>query len=124
MPVIYILKSFLQARELILQFVLGIFQPASPTFLTTCQLNCILEKKVMKNMTLGEFKANFSEALKKVLAGEEIGISYGKRKEIVARLVPKISAKKTKRKIGILEGKGKAVFSKDFSMTEEEFLSA
>ena len=30
----------------------------------------------------------------KVLAGEEIAISYGKSKEIVARLVPKIPAKK------------------------------
>lgn len=75
-------------------------------------------------MTVGEFKANFSEALKKVLAGEEIGISYGKRKEIVARLVPKDSTKKPKRKIGILQGKGKAIFNKDFKITEEEFLGA
>ena len=75
----------------------------------------------MKTLSVGEFKANFSEVLKKVLAGEEIGISYGKKKEIVARLVPKTS-KKQKRKIGILEGKAKAIFARNFKMTEEEFL--
>ena len=73
-------------------------------------------------MSVGDFKANFSEALKKVLAGEVIEISYGKSKEIVARLVPKENKKKPKRKIGILEGKGKVIFSEDFKMTEKEFL--
>ena len=73
-------------------------------------------------MSVGEFKAKFSEVLKKVLAGEEIAISYGKSKEIVARLVPKTAAKKQRRKIGILEGKGSVHFGKDFKMTEEEFL--
>ena len=76
----------------------------------------------MKLMSVGEFKANFSEVLKRVLAGEEIGILYGKRKEIVAKLVPKDAGKKNKRKIGILENKGKIKFGKDFKMTEEEFL--
>jgi len=76
----------------------------------------------MKTMSVGEFKANFSEALRKVLAGEEIGISYGKRKEIVARLVPKSTIKAHKRKIGIFEGKGAVHFTQDFSMTTREFL--
>jgi antitoxin (DNA-binding transcriptional repressor) of toxin-antitoxin stability system len=76
----------------------------------------------METMSVGEFKSNFSEVLKRVLAGEEIGILYGKKKEIVARLVPKSSAKKPKRKIGILEGKGKVVFNAGFKMTEKEFL--
>jgi antitoxin (DNA-binding transcriptional repressor) of toxin-antitoxin stability system len=76
----------------------------------------------METMSVGEFKSNFSEVLKKVLAGEEIGISYGKRKEIVARLVPKATTKKPRRKIGILEGKGQVSFGKDFKITEEEFL--
>lgn len=76
----------------------------------------------MKIMTVGEFKAQFSLALKKVQAGEEIGISYGKNKEIVARLVPKEAVKKSKRKLGIWEGKTKVSFHPDFKMTEEEFL--
>jgi antitoxin (DNA-binding transcriptional repressor) of toxin-antitoxin stability system len=76
----------------------------------------------MKIMSVGEFKTNFSQALKNVLAGEEIGISYGKNKEIVARLVPKAPAKKRKRKIGILEGIGKVKFGAGYKMTTEEFL--
>ncbi len=65
-------------------------------------------------MTVGEFKTNFSNALKKVLAGHEISISYGKKKEIVARLIPKPTQKKPKRKLGILDGKAKIVFRKNF----------
>ena len=76
----------------------------------------------METMTVGEFKANFSDALKKVLAGEEIGISYGKKKEIVARLVPKNTKQKSKRKIGLLDKKSKVSFSKTFKITEEEFI--
>lgn len=76
----------------------------------------------MKVMTVGEFKTNFSQILKRVQAGEEIDIAYGKRKEIVARLVPKATVKKRKRKIGIWDAKGKVKFGADFKMTEEEFL--
>ena len=76
----------------------------------------------MKTMSVGTFKANFSEALKLVLAGEEIGILYGKRKEIVAKMVPKTMAQKPFRQLGILEGKGTIKFETDFKMTEEEFL--
>lgn len=74
-------------------------------------------------MSVGDFKANFSTVLKSVLAGEEIGILYGKKKEIVAKLVPKTAEKKARRKIGILDGKGKIKFAADYKMTEEEFLN-
>lgn len=73
-------------------------------------------------MSVGEFKTNFSQVLKKVQAGEEIGITYGKKKEIVARLVPRKMDKPLKRKIGILDGKAKVVFARDFKLTTEEFL--
>ena len=76
----------------------------------------------MKIMSVGEFKANFSEALKSVQAGEEIWISFGKKKEVVACLVPRASAKKAKRKLGILEGKGKVTFGPNYKMTTEELL--
>ncbi len=73
-------------------------------------------------MSVGELKANFSDVLKRVQAGEEIGIAYGKNKTVVARLVPKNTDMKKKRKIGILNGKATVTFSKDFKMTTEEFL--
>jgi antitoxin (DNA-binding transcriptional repressor) of toxin-antitoxin stability system len=76
----------------------------------------------MKIMSVGELKTKFSAVLKRVQAGEEIGIAYGKNKEVVARLVPKTAAKQSKRKIGILNKKSKVVFSKDFQLTTDEFL--
>ena len=76
----------------------------------------------MKTMSVGDFKANFSMVLKMVQAGEEIGILYGKKKEIVAKMVPKNAGPRPKRKLGILEGKGKIKFATDFKITEEEFL--
>ncbi len=77
----------------------------------------------MQAISVGELKANFSEVLKKVQAGEEIAILYGKRKKIVAKLVPEIPQKKSRRKIGIWDKKGSVKFHTDFKMTEEEFLS-
>ena len=76
----------------------------------------------MQAINVGELKANFSEVLKKVQAGEEIAILYGKRKKIVAKLVPEISKKKSRRKIGIWDKKGRVKFNSDFKMTEEELL--
>jgi antitoxin (DNA-binding transcriptional repressor) of toxin-antitoxin stability system len=76
----------------------------------------------MKVMSVGELKTKFSAVLKRVQAGEEIGIAYGKNKEVVARLVPKTATKQSKRKIGILNKKSKVVFSKDFQLTTDEFL--
>ena len=78
----------------------------------------------MKLMSVGELKANFSRVLKHVLAGEEIGILYGKKKEMVAKLVPKNAGKKPRRKIGILEPRGKIKTGKHFKITENEFLNA
>jgi antitoxin (DNA-binding transcriptional repressor) of toxin-antitoxin stability system len=76
----------------------------------------------MQAINVGELKANFSEVLKKVQAGEEIAILYGKKKKIVAKLVPEISRKKSRRQIGIWDKKGKVKFHTHFKMTEEELL--
>jgi len=77
----------------------------------------------MKSLPVGVLKAQFSEVLEKVRQGETIEIVYGKKKTPVARIVPiNGSKKKKKRKIGILDGKVKFKFAKDFKLTEEEFL--
>jgi antitoxin (DNA-binding transcriptional repressor) of toxin-antitoxin stability system len=78
----------------------------------------------MEAISVGELKAKFSAILKRVQAGEEIGIVYGKKKEVVAKLVSNTSAKQSKRKIGILNKKSKIVFSKDFQLTTDEFLGS
>jgi antitoxin (DNA-binding transcriptional repressor) of toxin-antitoxin stability system len=74
----------------------------------------------MKTMSVGEFKTHFSEALKSVEAGEKIAITYGKKKEIKALLVPN-EKNPPKRKLGILEGKATAIFIDGHNTTEEEF---
>lgn len=77
----------------------------------------------MYQLTVGQFKAKFSEVLSKVLQGETIGITYGKNKKKVAALVPYQKAIKTNRlKLGLLEGKASVRFAKDFKMTIDEFL--
>jgi antitoxin (DNA-binding transcriptional repressor) of toxin-antitoxin stability system len=78
----------------------------------------------MKSLTVGEFKAQFSEVLELIQQGESVGVLYGKSKKPIAKLVPMSSSKpKKKRKLGLLEGKMKVVFAPDFKMTEEEFIN-
>ena len=77
----------------------------------------------MKKMSVGELKANFSEVLKRVIAGEEIGIIYGRKKEPVAKIVPQSAHKSAKRKFGRLKGKVKVTSMPGFKMTEDEFIS-
>lgn len=72
----------------------------------------------MKTFTVREFKSKFSTILKKVIKGEQIGVSYGETKEIIAVLVsPKKKMKK--RKLGLLEGKVEVKFFGDWEISPE-----
>ena len=77
----------------------------------------------MKTLSVGEFKAQFSDVLEKVKAGESIGISYGKKKQPVAMIVPFAQKKGGKRKIGLFDGKTEIKFADEFKITEEELVS-
>jgi antitoxin (DNA-binding transcriptional repressor) of toxin-antitoxin stability system len=74
----------------------------------------------MKTMSVGEFKTHFSEALKSAEAGEKIAITFGKKKEIKAYLVPSITTKNIQRKIGILNGTSGYFMANDFNITTDE----
>lgn len=79
----------------------------------------------MTQLTVGQFKAKFSEVLEKVLSGETIGITYGKNKKKVAALIPyKKYMGQNKIKLGILEGKASFKITGDFKITDEEFLKS
>lgn len=79
----------------------------------------------MIQLTVGQFKAKFSEVLEKVLSGETIGITYGKSKKKVAALVPYKKQVQTNRiKLGLLEGKASFKIKKGFKVTDEEFLKS
>ncbi len=78
----------------------------------------------MTSITVGQFKAQFSSLLEKVLKGEEIVISYGKLKEKVAILSPYSKhLKSKKRKLGLLQGKASFKIKNDFKISEEDFLN-
>ncbi len=76
----------------------------------------------MRTYTVGALKANFSAILERVRAGEEVAIAFGRKKEIVATIVPQKKLAGKKRPLGLLEGKGKVIFKDNFKITEDEFL--
>ncbi len=73
-------------------------------------------------MTIGDLKAHFSEVIQDVKSGEEIAVAFGKKKEIVAYLIPKAARNPAKRQLGTLQGKGTVTFVDDFKLTDDEFL--
>jgi antitoxin (DNA-binding transcriptional repressor) of toxin-antitoxin stability system len=80
----------------------------------------------MKTMTVGELKARFSEVLGQMIEnGEPIAISYGKKKEKIAAIVPYSQiAPKTVRTLGLMKGHARCVIHDDFALSEEELLEA
>jgi antitoxin (DNA-binding transcriptional repressor) of toxin-antitoxin stability system len=79
----------------------------------------------MKTLSLVEAKTHFSAILKDVRLGNEIAISYGKKKETIAVITPYETWKKSKkRQLGTLVGKVTVKFSKDFSITDEELINS
>jgi len=77
----------------------------------------------MKTMQVAQAKTHFSSLLKEVEAGNEIGITYGKKQETVAVIIPFEDYKKNKKRVlGTLQGKMSVTFADDWYMTDEELL--
>jgi prevent-host-death family protein len=77
----------------------------------------------MKSFSVADAKTQLSSILKEVEAGHEIAITYGKRKETIAVIMPYsayITSKK--RKLGTLKGKMKVKFERDFSLSDHELV--
>ena len=69
----------------------------------------------MQTITVTQFKAHFSEVLDLVQHGEDIAISYGKKKEKIAVLVPFANYEsKPQRTLGLLAGKASFSIADDF----------
>jgi len=78
----------------------------------------------MKTMQSAKAKTHFSLILKDVEAGNEVTITYGKKKQAIAVIVPYEKWKKNqKRQLGTLEGKMSVEFASDFTMTDEELIN-
>jgi len=79
----------------------------------------------MQTLTIGELKARFSEVLGRLRQGQEVVISYGKRREKVAVLVPYSHySSKPERKLGLLRDRGHCVIHEDFKLSDEEMLKS
>jgi len=79
----------------------------------------------MQTLTIGELKARFSEVLGRLRQGQEIVISYGKKREKVAVLLPYSHySRKPERKLGLLRDRGHCVIHEDFKLSDEEMLTS
>ena len=77
----------------------------------------------MKTLPVGEFKTHFSEVLDEVKTGAEIIITYGRKKENIAVIIPYENFKKrNKITLGLLQNKQMKI-NDDFEMTSEELLN-
>jgi len=78
----------------------------------------------MKIMPVGELKSHFSEVIEAVKNGEQIVVSYGKKKKKIAVIIPFSQyAKENSVKLGLLKNKANCEFTDDFEMTTEELVS-
>ena len=78
----------------------------------------------MQTLTIGELKTNFSEVLKKVRNGQKVVVSYGKKREKVAVIIPysaDISA--PERNLGLLKDRAGCIIHNGFEISEKEMLA-
>lgn len=70
-------------------------------------------------------KNHFAKVIKEIEKGEKIAVTFGRTKRKVAVIIPfeKYFEKKETRKLGILAGKAKITFSRDFKITDEELFT-
>ena len=74
----------------------------------------------MIEMTVGDFKANFSSVLDKVMQGEEVQILYGRAKKLVAQLTQiNDKPKRKKRPLGLYNHLGPYWEDESFEITPE-----
>ena len=79
----------------------------------------------MQTLTVGELKTSFSEVLERIRSGQKFAISYGKKREKVAVIVPYsdyVSA--PERTLGLLKDRAGCTIHEDFEITEKEMLSS
>ncbi len=76
----------------------------------------------MQTVTVGNFKASFSQILDQIRGGESITIAYGRRKQAVAVMVPYQQYMQAKRKLGMLQAYGSVEIGKEFKMTDQDLI--
>lgn len=76
----------------------------------------------MKTLPIGEFKTHFSDVLDRVQQGEEIAVSYGRKKEKIAVIVPYSHYKQpAKRALGVMAADASCRVKGDFKISTKDF---
>jgi antitoxin (DNA-binding transcriptional repressor) of toxin-antitoxin stability system len=80
----------------------------------------------MKTMTAAKLKAEFSSVVSELRKGHEIVITYGRKKEPLATIIPqsKLAKPDYSIELGVLKKQGWVYKLDDFEITDEELLSA
>jgi prevent-host-death family protein len=78
----------------------------------------------MKTLSVGELKAQFSQVLVQLRKGQKIVISYGKKREKVAVLIPYSDCARPQRTLGLLKNRAHCIIPDDFKMTDEQMLAS
>jgi len=80
---------------------------------------------MIKTLYIGEFKSRFSEILEDIRHGDEIVITFGKKKDKIAVLLPFSAYQKQKKvKLGLLKYKGALIIHDDFKITDQDFMDS
>lgn len=79
----------------------------------------------MKTLTVAKLKAEFSSVINDLKQGHEVVITYGRKKEPIATIVPQSKLVKPNYSIelGDLKKAGWTYKMKNFEITDEEFLN-
>lgn len=79
----------------------------------------------MQTLNVGELKRRFSEVLENIRKGNEIIITYGKKREKIAVIVPYSAyASGPERSLGLLKERAKCTIHEDFTISDEEMLAS
>ena len=79
----------------------------------------------MQEYSIGELKTRFSEVIGQLKKGQEIIISYGKKKQKIGVIIPYNNySKRPERKLGLLKGVGSCIIHEDFKISDRELLSS
>jgi antitoxin (DNA-binding transcriptional repressor) of toxin-antitoxin stability system len=79
---------------------------------------------MMRELSIGQLKSKFSSVISQIRNNEKIVVTFGKRHEKIAIIIPYRQYVKKNRKFGLLEGKATFKIQPGFVMTDEDFLQS
>ena len=79
----------------------------------------------MKTLSVGEFKARFSDALREVDRGRPVGVSFGRRGRLVAILAPPDALQnRSGVRLGLLSKTTKLRIKRGFKISDADLLAS